>query len=112
MIPNSFDNAATFLGSKCARPVAGKRATQVVRLDSDTIALRYHGTSVVTWKRDGDVVLRTNGHHTVTTKRRINDAAPVRVWQHKHKWFVGQSSRIPVVPFEEGMTVRALPSVY
>jgi hypothetical protein len=108
-IPNSFQAAETFLSNKSARPVKGKRSTQVVRLSPDEIALRYHGTSVVTWNRNGDVILRTNGWHSVTTKARINDAAPCRVWQHKFKWFVGQSSRLPVVPFEEGMVVRALP---
>lgn len=107
-IPNSFDKANTFLGKWLVRNVAGKRATQVVRLGPDTITLRYHGTAVVTWHRNGDVVLRTNGFRTVTTKRRINDAAPCRVWQTNHSWFVGQSSRLPVVPFEEGMVVRAL----
>ena len=107
-IPSNFNKADTFLGSKCARPVKGKRSTQVVRLDPDTIALRYHGTSVVTWKRDGDVILRTNGWHSVTTKARINDAAPVRVYQDRFKWYVLQSSRLPAIPFEEGMIVRAL----
>ena len=108
MIPSNFDKAATFLGNKCARNVRGKRSTQVVRLGPDEIALRYHGTSVVTWHRNGDVVLRSNGFRTVTTKARINDAAPCRVWQHRFEWFVGQSSRLPVVPFTEGMVVRAL----
>lgn len=107
-IPNNFNKADTFLGSKAARTVKGKRSTQVVRLSPDEIALRYHGTSVVTWRRNGDVILRSNGFRTVTTKARINDAAPVRVWQENFKWFVGQSSRLPVVPFEEGMIVRAL----
>ena len=107
-IPNNFFAAESFIGNHPARNVRGKRSTQVVRLSPDEIALRYHGTSVVTWKRDGDVVLRTNGFRTLTTKARINDAAPCRVWQHNFKWFVGQSSRLPVVPFEEGMVVRAL----
>lgn len=107
-IPNNFNKADTFLGKRPARNVRGKRSTQVVRLGPDEIALRYHGTSVVTWRRNGDVVLRSNGFRTVTTKSRINDAAPCRVWQHNFQWFVGQSSRIEPLPFEEGMVVRAL----
>lgn len=107
-IPSNFNQADTFLGGRPARNVKGKRATLVVRLGPDEIALRYHGTSVVTWHRNGDVVLRTNGHHTVTTKRRINDAAPCRVWQHRFEWFVAQSSRIEPIPFYEGMVIRAL----
>jgi len=106
-IPNNFNKADTFLGSKAARTVKGKRSTQVVRIGPDEIALRYHGTSVVTWHRNGDVTLRSNGFRSVTTKRRINDAAPTRVWQTNFQWFVGQSSQVPVV-FEEGMVVRAL----
>lgn len=107
-IPSNFNAAETFLSKRNVRNVKGKRSTQVVRLSPDEIALRYHGTSVVTWHRNGDVVLRSNGFRTVTTKARINDAAPCRVWQHRFEWFVGQSSRLPVVPFTEGMVVRAL----
>lgn len=106
-IPSNFNQAETFLSRKSVRTVKGKRSTQVVRLSSDEIALRYHGTSVVTWHRNGDVVLRTNGFRTVTTKARINAAAPCRLWQTNFQWFVGQSSRIEPVPFYEGMVVRA-----
>ena len=112
MIPMNFNQAETFLSKKATRTVKGKRATQVVRLSADEIALYYHATPVVTWKRNGDVVLRTNGFRTLTTKRRINDAAPCQVWQHKFEWFVGQSSQVPVRAFEEGMVVRALPRPY
>ena len=106
-IPKNFQAAETFLSRRNVRTVKGKRATQVVRLGPDEIALRYHGTSVVTWKRDGDVILRSNGFRTVTTKARINDATPVRVWQRNFEWWVTASPGANPEPFEEGMIVRA-----
>jgi hypothetical protein len=103
-IPANFNQAYTFLGKRAARNVKGKQSTKVVRLDPDTIALRYHGTSVVTWHADGRITLRSNGWHTVTTKRRINQGAPVTVYQEKFLWYVDTAER-KRVPFEEGMVV-------
>lgn len=109
-VPGNFNAADTFLGYRDAKFVRGKAETMIRRIDADTIAMLYHYTPVVTWKRNGDVVLRTGGHYTVTTKRRMNQGGPAQVWQYKGDWYVGQSSR-DVQPFVEGMTVRALPPI-
>lgn len=104
-IPGNFFSAETFLGRRSVRTVTGKRSTQVVRLSPDEIVLRYHGTSVVTWHRDGSCILRTNGYRTVTTKARMNDAVPmVSVWQRNFEWYVARQGEAPT-PFVEGMRV-------
>lgn len=100
-IPTSYNQAETFLGSRVSRKVRGKRATEVRRVEGG-IALYYHQTPVVTWQRD-KIVLRTNGHRTVTTKRRINEATRVRVWQRNFDWWVTFSQYANPEPFVEGM---------
>ena len=105
MIPNSYDSAVAFLGNKSSRNVPGKRATKIMRMADDSIAMYYHITPVVTWYPDGRTILRTGGNHTVTTKRRINQATNVRVWQRSFEWWVNVTPQSNPEPFAEGMVV-------
>lgn len=70
-----------------------KYATAVYR-DSETQRLQvfYHSTCIVEAYPDR-INLRTGGWKTVTTKRKMNQAArqfglDYSVHQHKHEWFV------------------------
>ena len=72
--------------------------------DETGLAVVYHQTCIVRYYtgeplaigmayRLPTVVLRTGGYKTVTTKRKMNQAAiefnlPFQVWQHKHQWWV------------------------
>lgn len=108
-IPTNYQEAVLYLGAKSARPVAGKRATKVVRETEETVSLYYHRTPVVTWYSDGRIVLRSGGYRSVTTKRRMNDAVPdIRVWQRAFEWWVtpihGNNQENPI-PFHDGMVV-------
>ena len=62
--------------------------TYLEKRDENTIAVKLHGTDVVTYKKDGSVILETGGWYTVTTKDRINKYSPVRVYQQKGEWFI------------------------
>lgn len=50
--------------------------------------IRLHKTDVITFMPNGDVVLNTNGWKTPTTKSRIHDFTPLRVWQEKGVWYI------------------------
>lgn len=102
-VPNSYVSADMFLGARASKKVRGKRGTEVRRVEGG-IALYYHATPVVTWYPD-KTVIRTNGHRTVTTKRRINEATHVRVWQRNFEWWVNTSPQANPEPFAEGMTI-------
>lgn len=66
------------------------------------IAVRLHNTDVVLIRSDGKFVLNSGGWRTPTTKDRINSFAPVRVWQQRGSWFLGNG-----VEFYDGMVVDA-----
>jgi hypothetical protein len=110
-IPTNYQEALAFLGSRDSRVVRGKKATKVVKEGTNSVALYYHRTPVVTWYPDGRIVLRSGGHHTVTTKRRMNQAVPdVAVWQRNFEWWVtpihkGGCCQENPLPFQDGMVV-------
>lgn len=55
----------------------------------DSFAVRYHYTDVVTIHPDGTFTLSTGGWETSTTKQRINDYGPARVYSGGHgEWAV------------------------
>lgn len=69
----------------------GKTATSV-RTDNDGTHVRYHRTDVVTFT-PSTITLRTGGYRTVTTKRRMNQAAQqfglaYSVYQNRFDWYV------------------------
>lgn len=58
--------------------------TYLKRRGDDTIAVRLHDTDVVTYHRNGDIVLDTGGWMTVTTKDRINSFIPYGEYDATH----------------------------
>jgi hypothetical protein len=85
----------------------GKTATSI-RHEGQTTIIRYHQTDVVTFTND-EIILKTGGWETVTTKRRMNQAAwqfglDYGVSQRKGQWYVSRWDRaktqwIDEVPF-------------
>ncbi len=84
-----------------------KNNTYLERIDTETIGVRLHNTFVVTYKANGDIILKTGGWHTVTTKDRINAYSPVGISQKNFTWYVsrydGNGIHAPLGEFEEGM---------
>lgn len=72
-------------------------------LSDNSVAITLHSTDVVTIHEDGTYTLRCGGWQTVTTKDRINQYSPVRVYQRNYEWFVRINGR--EMPFMEGMVV-------
>lgn len=83
-----YSELANFLGNKAHRPVKGKVATSIERLENDAIAVYYHNTAVITFYPDGRIRLKTDGWETQTTKERINQYLPrdLKVYSVKREW--------------------------
>src|SRR5438552_3875156 len=105
-----FDCASRFLDrgrNKNLRPIAGLRSTWVRRdFLRRYIAILYHRTEVVRYYSDGRITVHIDHHYTVTTKKRINTFAPVRIFQRNFIWYIAENVR-----FIEGMQVNSNVSV-
>lgn len=78
-----------------------------IRTDADGTHIRYHKTDVVSFTAD-TVTLRSGGWETVTTKRRMNQAATqfglgFRVIQRNGAWLVWNG--LAYYAFVDGMTL-------
>jgi hypothetical protein len=72
-------------------------------LYDDTVAIRLHNTDVVKINPNGTYTLNSGGWQTVTTKDRINQYSPVKVYQRKFEWFVTINGK--EYPFIDNMVV-------
>jgi len=71
------------------RMLGNNRNLYLHRIDADTFAVRYWQTDIVTIRRDGTYVLNSDGWRTMSTKKFINEFAPVvRVSQCNGIWYV------------------------
>lgn len=99
--------------SEAVSMVHGKRAwvtrrkvgnnTYAEILSDGSVGIKLHGTYVVKIHPHNTYTLQTGGWQTSTTKDRINQYSPVRVYQRKYEWFVRINGR--ELPFMEGMVV-------
>jgi hypothetical protein len=77
-------------------------------------SVTYHSTRIVAWDAEGNVTLNSNGWQTVTTKRKMSQAAwqfglGYGVSQRKGEWYVGiwsaaLSKWVAEIPYHDGMT--------
>jgi hypothetical protein len=88
-MPNlaTFATSTDFLGSRNERTVPGIRATEVCRVDADTIGIRYHRTIVVYQHRDGTFTLNGWAQRSATTKARMNDFSSANIRQVGGVWY-------------------------
>jgi len=73
-------------------------------LHDNSVGIMLHSTYVVKIHPDNTYTLQTGGWQTVTTKDRINQYSPVRVYQRKYEWFVRINGK--EYPFMENMVVQ------
>lgn len=73
-------------------------------LPDNSVGIMLHSTYVVKIHSDDTYTLQTGGWQTVTTKDRINQYSPVKVYQRKYEWFVKLNGK--EYPFMEGMVVQ------
>lgn len=72
-------------------------------LHDNSVGIMLHSTYVVKIHPDNTYTLQTGGWQTLTTKDRINQYSPVKVYQRKYEWFVKINNK--EYPFMEGMVV-------
>jgi hypothetical protein len=72
-------------------------------LHDGTVAIKLHNTYVIKINPNGTYTLNSGGWQTVTTKDRINQYSPRRVYQRKYEWFVDINGK--EYPFMDGMVV-------
>jgi hypothetical protein len=77
----------------------GNNTYAYILLDG-SVAIELHGTKVVVIHPDDSVTLNSGGYHTSTTKKRINQYSPVKVYQKNYEWFLSDGT-----PFEDHMIV-------
>ena len=75
------------------------RNTLDIHLGDGTRIIRLHHTNVVTIK-NGIYTLDSGGWKTPTTKERINQYAPIYIYQKNHVWYIGDTV------FTDGMQVN------
>jgi hypothetical protein len=74
----------------------------------DSFAIVHHSTGIVEILHDGSYVLKTGGWHSVTTKKRLNDYSPARVFSDRGALYVSHPDAPKGrVPFTEGMRIDA-----
>lgn len=70
------------------------RNTRLRRVDGTTFAIQYHETDIVTIHADGRYTLRMGGYGTVSTKRRIEQYAPVQFMESRRATFAGEQRSV------------------
>ena len=94
----SFQSAIKVLNGKQGKVIGHN--TTLVRLDNDTVAARLHTTDIVTYHRDGRIIVKTGGYNTNTTRHRINGLTEVGITTKSGTAYLGNG-----VQFVDGMDV-------
>lgn len=75
--------------------------TRLFWRDDEAIALRLHNTDILTFYPNGDVRFNSGGWKTVTTKSRLNEYGPARIWSDRGEWVINDK------PFLDGCVLKA-----
>jgi len=95
--------------AEATKMVLGKRNRSQRKVGNNTyayiqadgsVAIELHGTNVVVIYPDDSVMLNSGGYRTHTTKKRINQYSPVKVYQKNFEWFLSDGTE-----FEDRMIV-------
>ncbi len=76
-------------------------------LPDGSVGIMLHSTYVVKIHPDNSATLNTGGWYSATTKDRINQYSPVRVYQRKGEWYLESG-----LEYEDGMIVADMNLVY
>lgn len=87
--------------------------TVKIELNDGTIIIRLHHTNIVTKNPDGTIVLDSGGYKTMITKTRMNEHAPISLWQDKGMWYLtpfnvgywDENRKEKTINFYDGMVI-------
>jgi hypothetical protein len=99
----NYTEAVTLVHGKTNRKTrkVGNNTYAEIEYDN-SVSIRLHGTAVVRFYPNGLVKLNSGGYHTHTTKKRINQYSPVKVYQRKYEWFLQDGTE-----FEDNILVNS-----
>lgn len=102
----NYTAALEKLGKRDSRKLCNN--TYLERCVNGDIAVKLHGTDVLTFKPDNSTVYNSGGWRTVTTKSRMNGYGPdgFFIWQDKGIWTLGRVKG-PRKLYEDGIIVTA-----
>lgn len=95
----NYETLNAKLGSRESRKLANNT---YAKRRGDHIAIMLHATDILKYWPDGRIEVQTGGWKSSTTKARINDYAPMSLFQRKGQWFWRNG-----MPFTDGDTFNA-----
>lgn len=102
MTPTHADMIALIRGkTNRDRRKLGNNLWGFIRTDG-AVAIMLHFTYIVILYPDGTAMVNSGGYHTHTTKKRINQFSPIKVYQKNWEWFFENH-----VPFTDYSIVSA-----
>ncbi len=106
--PNPYADVSTWLAANPKGKVAGR--TFASRRDNGAIDVKLYDTTIVSYRRDGVIVLNSGGFRTQTTQSMIRMLLPPgwKMWTDKGAWFIQSPVQGERVAFKDGMML--LPS--
>jgi hypothetical protein len=87
--------------NKTSRKIGNNTYAEI--LHDGSVGIMLHSTYVVKIHPDNTYTLNSGGWQTLTTKDRINQYNPRRVYQRKFEWFININGK--EYPFIDGMVV-------
>jgi len=81
----TYDQAKVQLGNRKSKKLGHETWLEA---RENAIAVRYHRTDVVTIHEDNTYELNNGGWATSTTKKRLNQYSPAKIYQHKYSWYL------------------------
>lgn len=89
------------IGNRMRRKVGNNTYAEIFQ--DGTVGIMLHSTYVVKIHPDNTYTLNSGGWQTLTTKDRINQYSPKRVYQRDYQWYVSLNGK--EYPFMDGMVV-------
>lgn len=82
-----------------------------LEVDGDDFVIRHHRTKIIRIHEDGTYTIDCNGWRSVTTKQRLGEYAPARIYSLHGVWLVQLPENMQrdglVLAYEDGMTFDA-----
>jgi len=77
--------------------------TWAIRNEDGSVSIRLHRTNILIFYPDNTCKYNTGGWQSVTTKRRMNEYAPIPVYQQDWQWYFWGGEK-----YEDGTVVRCM----
>ena len=90
----TYQSALDKLGNKTKVGLAGH--TTLEKREDDAVAVKLYDTDIITWQKNGHIILNSGGYKTVTTADRIRSFLGYNIvnqWSLNNSWYVSDCTR-------------------